>query len=105
MADEVLFVSMTTCAAVGVPTSCVPKLMLVGETEMAATSGKSATNAFDTALFKGRLKCSSGYRQIRRTGHTGDVSVEGRGNGDPVANIVDPARSVPAEIAGVKQIG
>ena len=31
MADAVLFVRVTTCAAVGEPTSCVPKLMLVGE--------------------------------------------------------------------------
>lgn len=43
MADVVLFVSVTNCAAVGVPTSCVPKLMLVGITEIVGVSGKSAT--------------------------------------------------------------
>ena len=45
-ADEVLFVSVTNCAAVGVPTSWIPKARLVGETEMVAISGRSATYAF-----------------------------------------------------------
>jgi len=46
MEDVVLFVSVTNCAAVGVPTSCVPKLMLEAETEIAAIRGRSATYAF-----------------------------------------------------------
>ena len=50
MEDVVLFVSVTNCAAVGVPTNCVPKLMLVGETEMVGTRGRSATNAFVVVL-------------------------------------------------------
>ena len=50
IADDVLFVSVTSMAAVGVPTSCVPKLMLVGETVMLASSGRSATNAFVVVL-------------------------------------------------------
>jgi hypothetical protein len=45
-ADEVLFVSVTNRAVVGVATSCVPKARLVGETEMVAISGRSATYAF-----------------------------------------------------------
>jgi len=50
--DEVLFVSVTICAGeVGVPTSCVPKLMLVGDTEIVGVKGRSATNAFVAVLF------------------------------------------------------
>jgi hypothetical protein len=46
MEDVVLFVSVTNCAEVGVPTNCVPKLMLAGDTESVGISGKSATYAF-----------------------------------------------------------
>ena len=46
MDDDVLFVRVKSCAAVGVPTSCVPKLKLVGETEIAGIRGRSATYAF-----------------------------------------------------------
>jgi len=50
-ADE-LFVSVTNCAAVGVPSNCDPKLKLVGDTPRAPTNGKSATKAFrPAALF------------------------------------------------------
>jgi hypothetical protein len=48
MADDVLFVSVTNCAADVAPTSCVPKLMLVAETEMVGVRGSSLTNALDT---------------------------------------------------------
>ena len=47
--DDVLLVSITNWAAVGVPISCVPKLMLVGDTEIVAVRGRSAINAFAVA--------------------------------------------------------
>ena len=47
--DEVLLVSVTNCAAVGSPTSWVPKLMLVGDTEIVGVRGRSATKAFAVA--------------------------------------------------------
>ncbi len=50
MADAVLFVSVTNCAAVVAPTNCVPKLMLVAETEIVGVRGRSATYAFATLL-------------------------------------------------------
>src|SRR5271170_55994 len=52
IADEVLFVRVTSCAGdVGVPISWVPKLMLVGDTEIVGVRGRSATNAFVVVLF------------------------------------------------------
>jgi len=49
---DALFVSVTTCAGdVGVPTSWVPKLMLLGTAEIVGTRGRSATNAFVVVLF------------------------------------------------------
>ena len=48
--DDVLFVRVTICAGVvGVPTSCVPKLILVGDAEIVGSSGRFATNAFAVA--------------------------------------------------------
>src|SRR5580704_18241744 len=46
MGAAVLFVTVTNCSAEGTPTSCVPKLMLVGETLIVGVRGRSATNAF-----------------------------------------------------------
>jgi hypothetical protein len=47
MADVVLLVTVTNCGSEVVPTSCVPKLMLVGATLIVGVSVKSATKAFE----------------------------------------------------------
>src|SRR5271156_3095526 len=42
IAAAVLFVTVTNCSVEGTPTSCVPKLMLVGDTLMVGVRVKSA---------------------------------------------------------------
>jgi hypothetical protein len=46
----VLLVTVTVCGAVATPIACVPKLILVGDTVIPATIGRSATNAFAVAV-------------------------------------------------------
>src|SRR5271156_5382557 len=45
IAAAVLFVTVTNCSVEGTPTSCVPKLMLVGDTLMVGVSVSSAAKA------------------------------------------------------------
>jgi hypothetical protein len=49
-ADAVLFMSVTNCAAVGKPTSWVPKARLVGDTAIVGIKGNCAINALEAPL-------------------------------------------------------